>query len=131
VDYKLLSIEIATVTYNGMTDAETLAELIASNKQRNRSSVSGNEILEAIDPAALSALTGDALVKVMSIIGMDSVDPFGNAAQIFVDAFGAGSQTVTDLATIRTETVSRAEVIGINPIELSEQIILTARTGSW
>lgn len=127
MDYNALKAEILKPTYNGMSDTDIIAALSLKNKPRNKTSLSGSQILEACDPEALMALTGDKSTRVWGILGMDSVDPFGNAAQVLIDAFDAGSATITALAALRVENVSIAEEIGINPDDLSVQVIENAR----
>ena len=41
-----------------------------------------------------------------------SIDPFGFGQTVFIDIFGGGSQTITNLAAARVESVSRAKEIG-------------------
>lgn len=127
MNYKALKAEILKPAYNGMSDTEIIAALNTKDQTRNKTSLSGSQILEAIDTTALMALTGDKATRVWGILGMVSVDPFGNAAQVLINAFGAGSATITALAALRTESVSRAEIIGINPDDLSVQVINNAR----
>jgi len=131
MDYKRLKTELALPAYNGVTDAQALAALTTADQQRPKSSLRNKEILEACDPAELVALTGDAAASVWGLLGIDEVDPYGNAAQVFVNAFGAGSMTITNLQALRVEYVTRADVIGISPDDLSVQVIATARVGSW
>lgn len=111
--------------YGAMTDQQVTDELNAVDKQQNRTSMSGDEILSNIEGSALATLTGDNAVKVMGIVGMGSVDPFGPAAQIFIDAFGGGSATITALQAARVETVSRASQIGVGVVKLGD--VMNAR----
>ena len=106
--------------YSALNDKEVTDELNAVNKQENKSSMTGDEILANIDTAALSALTGDHAIKVMGIVGMDHVDPFGPAAQIFIDAFGGGSATIVSLQAARVKLVSRASQIGIGIVRVGD-----------
>ena len=100
------------IGYSAMTNAEIVASINTANRGSNRDSIPTNEILEAIDSSALLALTGDKAVRVWGILAMDSVDPFGVAASILVDAFGGGSATITALAALRVEQISRANELG-------------------
>ena len=105
--------------YGTLTDQQVADEINAADKVQNKVSMSRQEVLEQIDSAALSTLTGDNATKVFGILS-DSVNPFGNAAQVLIDAFGAGSTTITALAAARTETVTRAVQIGIGTVEVND-----------
>ena len=126
--YTKLKAELALnpTLYGSMSDQEVVDELNAVDKERDRKSMSGNEVLNQIDPTALATLSGDNAVKVMNIIGMESVDPFGPAAQIFKDAFGNTSATIQNLAAARTHYVSRASEIGLTIVAVGE--VKDART---
>jgi len=113
--------------YGAMTDQQVADELNAEDKQRNRTSMSGSDILESIEGSALVGLTGDDAVKVMGIVGTDSINPFGPAAQIFINAFGGGSATIVSLAAARVETgISQATIIGMGKVFPAE--VNTARS---
>lgn len=107
--------------YGSMTDQEVADELNLVDKQRNRTSMSRAEIYENIDSAALAGLTSLQLDQ-LNLALSDNVDPFGNAAQVFVDIFGNPSDTITALIAARVETVSQAEILGIGGIELNSLV---------
>ena len=115
--------------YSGLTDQQIADSLNTVDRVVNKTSLSNTEILEAIDSVALLLLTGDEAVRVWGILGMDSVDPFGNAAQVFIDAFGGGSQTITDLQALRVKTISRASELGLGII--SAQMVNNAINGAF
>ena len=115
--------------YSGMTDSQAASSFNVADRIINKTSLSNTQILEAIDPAALLALTGEQSVRVWGILGMDSVDPFGNAANIFIDAFGAGTQTILDLQALRVKTITRAEELGLGYV--SEQMVTVAINGGF
>ncbi|HEX9696329.1 MAG TPA: hypothetical protein VGB64_08445, partial [Actinomycetota bacterium] len=49
-------------------------------------------------------------------LGFGTVNPAGREAEVFVQVFGAGSQTIAALAAARQETVSRATEIGLEAV---------------
>jgi len=100
------------VGYSGMTNLEATDSLNDSAISVDKSSVSTKDVLDIIDSVALLALTGDAATRVWGILAMDNVDPFGIAADIFVDAFGVGSATIIALSALRVENISRAKQLG-------------------
>lgn len=114
-----------TALYSTMSDLQVAQELNAADKPQNRASMSRQEIIAAINPAELEALTGDVLVRVFGVLS-DSVDPFGVAQSVFVSAFGGLSATITALAAARVETVSRASQLNISNV--AEGDVTNART---
>ena len=102
-------------TYAPLTDAEVVILLNTENILTNKTSMTRQEVLEEIEPAALATLSGDNAVKVFGILS-DTINPFGNAAQVFIDAFGAQSQTITNLAAARKHNISKAQELGIGRI---------------
>lgn len=119
MSYEILKAEIDgnPGLYGAMTDQQVVDELNIVNKSQNRTSMTRQEIYENIDPAALSALTSIQLAQ-LNLALSDTVDPFGNAAQVFIDVFGGGSQTITNLQAARVDTVSRASQLGLGIVKL-------------
>lgn len=111
--------------YGSLTDQQVADELNVVNKVQNRTAMAREEIIEAIDATELNALTGDTLTRVFGVLS-DQVNPFGVAQQVFVNAFGGGSSTISLLATLRTETVSRQRQIGLGVV--FENDVFIART---
>jgi len=98
--------------YSTMSDLEAANDLNTAYQEVNRTSMTRQEVLDEIEPAALAALSGDNATKVFGMLS-DTVNPFGNAAQVLIDAFGSGSQTIINLAAARKHTISRAQELGI------------------
>jgi hypothetical protein len=76
--------------------------------EENITSLTPSQILNATDKVELLALTGDPANRVWGVLGMNDINPFGIEADIFIDAFGGGSATLTALAILRKKTISRA-----------------------
>ncbi len=112
--------------YTPMSNLDVAISLNALTRSRNRDSISTTEILEAIDSSALMALTGAKATRVWGLLGMNSVDPFGVAAEVLIDAFGSGSTTITALAILRVEAISRAAELGY-PRKVGEGHVEMAR----
>ena len=101
-----------TGAYNADDEVAT-AQLNEPNRKRPRSSLSGNEMFTATDPANFAALTDLKRTLWVSWCNTDR-DPYNAANMAFVQfIFGTGSQTVTNLAAIRDENVSRGVELGI------------------
>lgn len=102
----------AGLGYAGKTPQEIADLLNIKNVDRDKTSLAGTEILEACEESALLALSGEKATRVWGILGLPNVDPFGIAEKIFIDAFGRSSVTITNLAALRVEQISRAESVG-------------------
>ncbi|MEE8208039.1 MAG: hypothetical protein V3T88_03670 [Nitrosomonadaceae bacterium] len=99
--------------YSAMSDQAAADELNAVDKSQNKTSMTRQEIYENIDSSALASLTSIQLDQ-LNLALSDAVDPFGNAAQVFINVFGGQSDTITALQAARVETVSQATKIGIS-----------------
>jgi hypothetical protein len=102
--------------YTPMTNIQVADSLNTADIQRDLSSLDTNTIMEAIDETELNALTDRQIMELQLVAAQDSVDPFGWAADWLIRIFGAGSATITALAPLRRETVSRAEQLGYGGI---------------
>jgi len=94
-------------------NAIAAGELNAKNRSKNRTSMSGSEILNAIDKTEFNALTAANKQLVWDLLHLGTLNPFGIEAGLFVDAFGGGSTTITSLAALRKESISRGEELGL------------------
>ncbi len=136
MDYKSLQNELTNDPlargYSGMTDQQIVDNLSVSDRSRNIETVSAALIFENIVPAEFQALAVDLQVRIDRVLSLgDGVFVQGQARNELLAAFGQGTQTRTNLAAAIVESISRAAEIGINPRELSVQVIQNARTGSW
>ena len=102
--------------YSGMTDQLVADSLLDKTRERNRESMTRQEIYEKIAPSALAGLSNLELAQINLALS-DTVDPFGNAVQVFKNVFGGQSATVTALAAARKESISRLTEIGLSDIE--------------
>ena len=105
-----------TKGYSGMTDQLVADSLLDKTPERNRKSMTRQEIYERIESSALAGLTNVELAQINLALS-DEVDPFGNAVQVFKNVFGDSSPTVSALATARKESISRLTEIGLSDIE--------------
>ena len=102
--------------YSSMADGVAAASLNAVNINRNRASMSALEISSNFIEAEWNGLSSADQEKILSILGMGEVDPFGIWAKVFIAAFGA-STTITNLQAARVETISRAEELGLGTVK--------------
>ena len=102
--------------YSGMSDAEAATDLNTVYRTRDKVSMTGSEVLNAVDPTAWAALTDVQQQKVWDIVHLGTLNPFGVEATLLIAVFGAGSATITALAAARKENVSRADEIGLGHV---------------
>lgn len=112
MDINALAVELAgehPVTGPYDADNATAAEqLNAVNRTHNRTSMTGREVAAEIVDAEYDELSDAKKSHILSLSSGDDIDPFGFAANVVKDVFGADSDTVAALAAVRVETVSRA-----------------------
>jgi hypothetical protein len=101
-----------------MTDQQLIDSLNTADRPRNRTSMSRSEVMQAVEPSAYNALTGDDLVAFWGLLSVETVDPFGIGEDVMKKLFGAGSPTITALAAARVETISRAVEVGAGVVSL-------------
>lgn len=105
--------------YSGMDDAAVVADLNTVYRTRNKTSLSGDEMFGATDGSEFTALTEHKEQSWLAFCGRDSIDPFGTANVAFATyIFGGGSTTLSNLNTLRTEDVSRADELGIGRVRV-------------
>lgn len=107
--------------YIGMSDQECADDLNSIYRERNVQSMSASQVLNTVDTAEWTALTDADQRKIWDILHMGGeLNPFGNEAQMFISVFGAGSQTIQDLADARVEAISRAKELGLGDVKESD-----------
>lgn len=117
MDYTALKAELAvghpgTGDYDA-DDAIAAGQLNAVNRTRDKTSLTGSEVLNAIDKTEYLALTDPMKQLVWNVLHIGEINPFGVEAALFVEAFGQTSATIAALQTKRVEAVSRAEELGL------------------
>lgn len=117
MDYGILKSELATDPegrgYSGMTDAEAATDLNTEYRERDRTSMTGSEVFNAVDMTEWNALTDIQRQTVWNVIHLGTLNPFGREATLLTNVFGGGSATITALAAARKESISRATELGL------------------
>lgn len=112
MDFQSLNTELTTDPlgrgYSGMTDQEATDDLNTVYRTRNKTSVSGAELLSATNSTEYTALSDTKKSQWLSLCAIDNLDPFGTAANIAINIWGGGATTITNLQALRVESVSRA-----------------------
>lgn len=99
--------------YAAMSDAAAATDLNAVYRTRNKSSMTGSEILNAVNAGEWTALNDVQRQTVWNILHLGTLNPFGVEATLMIAVFEAGSATITALADARKENISRAAELGL------------------
>lgn len=94
-------------------DAVAAGELNAVNRTVNKASMTGSEIINALDKTEYLALSDADKDKVWQVCHLGTVNPFGVEADLFIDIFGTPSDSITALQAARVDAVSRAVELGL------------------
>ena len=109
-----LSIDPLTRGYSGMSDRDAATDINTSYRTRNKISLTRSEVLSAVDETELDGLTNANEARFWDIIDNETLDPFGKEKQLMQTIFGgAGSTTITALAALRVESITRAIELGL------------------
>jgi hypothetical protein len=103
--------------YSGMTLEQKITSLNTSNRPAPENThVSGADIFNAIVPSEFGSLTAANKDLVRDVFGLGdsiNVSTGTNARTVLLNAFAAGTTTRTNLATLVTQTQSRASELGL------------------
>ena len=106
--------------YDAMSDQELVDSLNVADRQRNRTSMSGDEVFQNVASRAdWDGLRDTQRTQFLAFFGRDAIDPFAGAnVELVKSIFGNGSATVSNLTAARVEIVSRAVERGLGNITL-------------
>ncbi len=120
MNYEILKAELtAGHPDTGAYDADNAiaaTQLNAVNRTRDKASVTGSEVMNAVDAADWGNLDATQKQTVWDICHLGMVNPFGVEATLLIGVFGAGSDTITALAAARVDAASRASELGLSVI---------------
>jgi len=108
-----LTADLLSRGYSGMSDAEAAADLNIVCRERNRSSMTGSEVLNAVDVTEWGSLDAGQKQTVWDVVHLGDVNPFGVEATLLIAVFGSGSNTIAALAVARKEAIGRAVELGL------------------
>ena len=126
MNFATLNAELQLAKYAAMTNLEAADDLNLVNISRGRSSMTGNELLEAQDAGEYVLLVAAKKSEWLYLCGITSHDPYGPSVEIVKDIWGNASTTVANLAASRTETISRATELSL-PV-INQEHVRYART---
>jgi hypothetical protein len=104
--------------YASMTDEEVLADGHSKYRERNKSSLTGSEVTNAVDVTEFNALTSEQEQRFWNVVGISVLNPFGVESTILTNIFGAGSATIIALIALRKESISRFQELGVPGVKL-------------
>ena len=107
------------------TDSIASTEINTVNRTRNRTSMTGSEVINQIDSTEWNALTDAQKQEVWDVVHLGDINPFGVEATLLINVFGGGSATITALAAARKDDVSRADELGLGRVR--EGTVTSAR----
>lgn len=90
------------------------------NRTRNRTFMTGDEILNQIDPNDWAGLNNINKQLVWDVVHLGEVNPFGVASTFLTNVFGGGSTTIIALAAARKENISRAVEINLSSTRVGD-----------
>lgn len=105
--------------YSGMSDAAAAMDLNTEYRTRKVPSVSGQDLFEAVDATDFAGLSDAQKTLLYAIIGMGTILVNGtNTKTALLAMFGPGTPTRSNLATLQTESVSRAVELGLGRVKV-------------
>jgi hypothetical protein len=113
--------------YAGMTDQQVATDLNTVYRTTNKTSMTASDVLNAVDVTEYNALSAADQDKLWQLLAIGELNPFGIEATLVTNLFGGGSTTVTDLASLRVNNLSRAEELGY-PRDVSANEVNAWRT---
>ena len=102
--------------YVSLDDGEVATSLNTAIKVRNKASMSGSEVLQSVDTTEFNALSDTQENRLWGLLGLNSLDPFGQEAQAMIKLFGGGSDTITNLQAQRVENVTDGVFYGFGTV---------------
>jgi len=110
--------------YAAMTDQQRYDSLFGTiDRPQNVTSLSGNQIFQQTNGTEFVNLTEHKQLLWVSFCSAGDIDPWDANNVAFVEwIFGASSQTVQNLAAIRTTLVSRAVELGLTQVQLGNLV---------
>lgn len=109
------------IGYAGMTDAQVADSLNAKTRTRERTVISSYEVINATVAADWAALSAAEKQRYQTITGAGQIDvQSANVRAAFLAMFAAGTTTRANLATLQSESVSRADEVGIGEVHTGD-----------
>lgn len=104
--------------YSGMNDEAVAVSMNTVDRTTNKSSLTGSEVMNAIDKTEFNGKSDAQKQQVWNILHLGTINPFGLEADLLTDIFTGGSTTITTLATLRLNSVSRGVELGVGVVKV-------------
>jgi hypothetical protein len=105
--------------YSGMSDVAATADLNTVYRTQNKTDMSPTEVYNNIDLTEYIALSAANKAEIWNILHLGNpLNPFGLEAIRLTAIFGSGSDTITSLQAARTESISRAQELGLGIVKV-------------
>ncbi len=126
-NYGALADEISgdplTRGYSGMTDQQVADDLNTEYRNVSVDTVASDLVVAALVTANVNALAAGKQRTMWGIIGAGSVrTDDAEVKAIFADMFPAGSATRTNLLALATQSMSRANELGLGTVRVGDVI---------
>jgi len=105
--------------YSAMADAEAAVDLNTVYRTCTQTHLSSAQIYEEIVPSEFQALADAQKIYARDILGLGdgvNVQPSSQARAVMIQIFGAGSTTISNLAAVLQESISRAAELGLGAV---------------
>lgn len=102
--------------YAQMSNAEVATDLNTEYRTRNTYQFRASELLSVIDLPEYNGLTGSEKAEIKFILqvpGIHDSSPGSTTREVLIQFFGKESQTLTNLDEMTSESISRAEELGL------------------
>lgn len=111
--------------YSGMSDKAVANDLNTTYRTRVLDVLNGGAVYEQVDVSEFAGLTDAQRAEVWDIVHLGASIPVGpgsKARSRFVSIFGGGSTTISNLAAATTQSISRAEELGLPAVREGDVI---------
>jgi len=112
-----ITVDPLALGYAAMSDIEVVNSMNALTRTRNVKILTGAQLGAAIDESEYKSLADADKVAVREMVSQTEIDPFGFSAIVIRDIFAVNSNTLTALAALRIDAISRATELGINVVK--------------
>lgn len=103
--------------YAAMSHQQVVDSLYTKDRPRNRTSMSGSEVFNSIKQSEWNALTDAGQRKIMDVLHLGEINPFGMEQKVFMGVFGGESTTIANLTTARVEMIHRVTELGLGDVK--------------
>lgn len=112
-----LSIDPLGRGYSSATTEQIADDLNTEYRSQWKECVDGSDLLDAIESADWVAITDAQQDQVLSLLAIGCLDPQKNARTMMIRIFGSGSNTISNMAALGQESITRAQELGLQKVK--------------